>query len=138
MVGMCVWKADIKFILCCSDRPFLAIFTFHHNFVCINTIIFVLLKLFSMFFGRLLLHSAIVLNFLRENNVPKLFLFTVMYEYFDQECFFLPSFPFSIQVCSCSVVRVYKSLCAYFFSLQYKTKWWWRKSARPNSHYYMS
>lgn len=67
---MCVWmrtekqrkkerkRADIKFILCSRDRGrfvvvvVAAIFTFYHNFVCINTIIFDLLKLLSVFLVR--------------------------------------------------------------------------------------
>lgn len=121
--SVCVYeKQTLNSFYVAQIALFLAIFTFHHNFVCINTIIFVLLKLFSMFFGRLLLHSAIVLNFLRENNVPKLFLFTVMYEYFDQECFFCPH---SRSQYKLALVPLYESIsrCArIFFSAQYKTK----------------
>lgn len=98
--------------------------------------IVVVIVVFSLYF-----HYATVLNFLCQNNVLKLFLYTVMYEYFDQECFFSSRFllilSLSSRFTSCEIlshfvaVQVYKSrLCArgiclficFFFSFFYSTQ----------------
>lgn len=139
-------RADIKFILCSRDRGrfvvvVVAIFTFYHNFVCINTIIFVLLKLLSVFLVRRFLpfisavvcrqkllvpkqcaqvisfHCFVWIFWSRIHSLPNFFSPSILAQSLSGWCWCCCCFhSVCTSVVYCVYVcRVYKSLCAYLF-----------------------